>query len=127
VEEAVAPLLGLTTMLAGVCLLQHVLTGRGASDALGPNRLVGIKMRATLSSDAAWRAGHAAAQPALRTAWVGGLVGVAVLGSWWLAVRDEPPRLLVVACALLLTSVAASFAAAVRRAEAAARRVVGGG
>jgi hypothetical protein len=59
-----------TLLLTLACLALHVGAG---DDSLPPrNRLVGLKTRATLRSDEAWAAGHAAARPTLR---VGAFVG----------------------------------------------------
>ena len=43
-----------------------VVTRMGANGDVGRNRAVGIRTRATQRSDAAWRAGHAAALPVTR-------------------------------------------------------------
>lgn len=59
-----------TLLLALACVALHV---AAKDDSLPPrNRLVGLKTKATLRSDEAWAAGHAAARPALR---VGAVVG----------------------------------------------------
>lgn len=64
-------LVGLVGMLGGTVLLPAVtlpLTRRAADGRLGLNDLAGIRTRATKSSDAAWRVGHAAALPVLAPA-----------------------------------------------------------
>lgn len=61
----------------------HYVKNQVASGNLGRNPAVGIRTRATMSSDAAWTAGHAAAAPLLTatylTAYAVGVIS-AVLG-----------------------------------------------
>jgi hypothetical protein len=60
VPVAVAGLLGLLMVVCGAVVS---LVGRRAADGrLGRNAVAGIRLSATLRSDAAWRAGHAAAK-----------------------------------------------------------------
>lgn len=74
----------LALSLAGTGLLCWAVSRAGASGALGPNGAVGIRTRATRRSEAAWRAGHAAAvRPALMTSV--GPAAVSVPGALLLA------------------------------------------
>ncbi|WP_457190289.1 SdpI family protein [Nocardioides sp. P5_E3] len=121
------PLLVLTAALSAVCLLQFVMTRLGATQGMGPNRLDGFKTKATLASDGAWRAGHAAAQPALLTAAVTGL-GVAIPLALRQASSDaDPTPAFTVVCALAAVAVAVLFGLAVHRANRAARQVTNNG
>ena len=54
--------LGIGALLAGTGLAVALLTRRAADGRLRRNALAGIRTRATLSSDEAWRTGHAAAR-----------------------------------------------------------------
>lgn len=86
-EEAVGGvLLGLTAVALGP--LVHALTTAAAEGRIARNQLVGIRTRRTLSSDAAWTRGHAAAAPwTRRTAWATALVGLVTVA---LALSDRP-------------------------------------
>jgi len=126
-DSAYVALLVLTAALSAVCLLQFVMTRLGATQGMGPNRFAGIKTRATLASDGAWRAGHAAAQPALLTAAVTGL-GVAVPLALWRASSDtDPTPAFTVVCALTAAAVAVLLGLAVHRADRAARQITDDG
>ena len=127
-DSAYVPLLVLTAALSAVCLLQFVMTQLGATQGMGPNRLAGIKTKATLASDGAWRAGHAAAQPALLTAAVTGLGAAIPLALWQASSDTDPSPAFTVVCALAAAAVAVLFGLAVHRANRAARQVtdVGG-
>lgn len=54
---------GLALLLCAAGVSAAVLTRRAADGRLGRSHLAGIRTRSTLRSDAAWRAGHAAAVP----------------------------------------------------------------
>lgn len=123
-DSAYIPLLAGTAALSAVCLLQFVLSQVGATSGMGPNRFAGIKTKATLASDGAWKAGHDAAQPALLTAAVTGL-GLAVpLALWQTSSDGEPPAAFTAACALAAVTVVVLFWTAIRRADKAARQTI---
>jgi hypothetical protein len=126
-DSAHVPLLVLTAALAAACLLQFVMTQLGATQGMGPNRLAGIRTRATLASDDAWRAGHAAAQPALLTAAVTGLGAALPLALWRAWSDTDPTPAFTVVCALAAAAVAVLFGLAVHRANRAARQVTDDG
>ncbi|MGO4489030.1 SdpI family protein [Microbacterium sp. 2RAF4] len=99
IEIAVAALAILVTVLPAVGTIPR-------------NRFVGVRTRATLASDTAWRAGHRAA--VLPMALTG---GVAIVGGTVLAVlgfMNEPS--VVIVLALILLSGAVWSSAAARRA-----------
>src|SRR5690606_18803506 len=102
-------------------LLQYVMTRLGATDDLGPNRMVGIKTKATLASDDAWRAGHAAAQPALLATAVTGPALALPLVAWRIAAGSDASLVLTVASGVAAAVVLVLFGAAVVRANRAAR------
>lgn len=84
---AVALLLGLLMTGCGAAVS---LVGRRAADGrLRRNAVAGIRIGATMRSDAAWRAGHAAARGASDVSGavfvLTGLVGVAVRSAPWFA------------------------------------------
>ena len=126
-DSAYVALLVLTAALSAVCLLQFVMTRLGATQGMGPNRLAGIKTKATLASDGAWRAGHAAAQPALLTAAVTGLGAAIPLALWQASSDTDPSPAFTVVCALAAAAVAVLFGLAVHRANHAARQVTNNG
>jgi hypothetical protein len=84
VPGAVALLLGLLMVVCGAAV--SLVNRRAADGRLGRNAVAGIRIGATLRSDAAWRAGHAAAQGPSD---VSGAV-FAVTGLVAMVVRDAP-------------------------------------
>ncbi|RRO18315.1 SdpI family protein [Saccharopolyspora rhizosphaerae] len=63
-----------------VALVFHRIAGRIRSGALTRNPLAGVRTAATMRSDAAWSAGHRAAEPLMRvTARVAAIAGIATL------------------------------------------------
>ena len=66
-ESSIGALIGIASSLLVIAVLYGV-TRAGATGGMGRNGAVGIRTRATKRSDAAWRAGHAAALPVARTA-----------------------------------------------------------
>jgi uncharacterized membrane protein len=70
------------TALLLVLLIASVAAARGA---LRLNHLFGVRLPALMTSEAAWRRGHAAAV-AFGVAIVASLVGMAVPVSYWLAI-----------------------------------------
>ncbi len=91
-----------------------LVTRRAADGRLVRNGAAGIRTRATMASDEAWRAGHAAAQSLSDVAGVAfGMTGLAALGV--------PSSGRFTAVALLGTAVATAFLlSGVRRAQRAA-------
>lgn len=117
-----APLLAVVLAVAAASLLQYAMTQQGGTDGMGPNRLVGIRTKATLASDEAWRAGHAAAQPWLLATAVLGPVLALALVAWRVAAGSPPSAALTVAAAAATLVVLGLFASAVVRAQRSARR-----
>ena len=76
----------LAVLLGATGVLVSALSRRAADGRLGRNPLAGIRTRATMRSDAAWRAGHAAAR---RLSDVSAAVFV-LTGLVGLVVRDAP-------------------------------------
>jgi hypothetical protein len=87
VPVAVALLLGLLMVVCGAAV--SLVNRRAADGRLGRNAVAGIRIGATLRSDAAWRAGHSAAQGptdvAAAVLVVTGLLAVVVRGAPWFA------------------------------------------
>ncbi|WP_243791818.1 SdpI family protein [Saccharopolyspora gloriosae] len=79
------------------------------SGNLGRNPAIGIRTRATKSSDAAWKAGHLAAGPwlmaAARTGYSGGAVTV-VLALLLLTIGHDSPIALLVPCSATIAVIA---------------------
>jgi uncharacterized membrane protein len=101
-------------ILALVCI---VTTYCAAAGKLRRNQIAGIRLPATMASDAAWRAGHRAAIPFM---WL--TVPVAVVGSAVVATMKLGPLVAVVVGLLPIVLIAIVIAAAVA-AHKAARRV----
>ncbi|MEV8157238.1 SdpI family protein [Kocuria salsicia] len=66
-ESSGGALIGIVMSVVVLGIL-FMVTRMGASGEMGRNGAVGIRTRATKRSDAAWRAGHAAALPVVRIA-----------------------------------------------------------
>ncbi|WP_433546063.1 SdpI family protein [Streptomyces sp. CA-294286] len=101
----------------------HLVKNHVAKGGLGRNAAIGIRTRATTSSDTAWEAGHAAAAPLLtatcRTAYAAGaLTWVSVLV---LVLSDSGTPVVVALPAGGTVAVLVLLSAAARRANAAAR------
>ncbi|MFD0356811.1 SdpI family protein [Streptomyces sp. NPDC127110] len=61
---------GFAAGLVAMGAVVHYMRNQVASGAIGRNSAVGIRTRATMASDGAWRAGHAAAAPMLTVAFL---------------------------------------------------------
>ncbi|MFJ8540773.1 SdpI family protein [Streptomyces sp. NPDC093586] len=112
---------GLTTL--GVMV--HYVKNQAASGRIQRNSAVGIRTKATMSSDGAWRTGHASAAPMLTvtflTAYATGAISLAI--SLALTLNDaENPAVVIVPLAGLVVVLALLTAAAVK-ANSAARAV----
>lgn len=83
--------------VAVIAIVSTVLPARGL---IGRNRLVGIRTRATLRSDTAWRRGHSAA--VLPMALTGGVVVVAGLVLIGLGHLESIPATVALAIVLLV-------------------------
>ncbi|EFQ84405.1 hypothetical protein HMPREF0063_10257 [Aeromicrobium marinum DSM 15272] len=117
--------ISLTAGLAMLAVLLQHLRCAVLDGHLGRNGAVGLRTRATRSSDRAWTAGHLAAAPRLRAAWISAAVGAAATvaaAGVQAAVGDRSPWALLpsgVAYAVVLGLVAAAGVTADR----AARRI----
>ena len=81
-----------------------IIAARTATGAIGPNRWVGLRTRATMASPEAWVAGNGAARVAIQTAAVIiGVTGVAVGVLAW--TTDLLPLILLVGIALMFGAV----------------------
>ncbi|MFT7650144.1 MAG: hypothetical protein ACI8Y4_004910 [Candidatus Poriferisodalaceae bacterium] len=77
-----------------------IIAARAATGAIGPNRLAGLRTRATMASPEAWVAGNRAARAGIQTAAVIlGVTGVAVGVLAW--TTDLLPLILLVGLALM--------------------------
>ncbi|OON81724.1 SdpI family protein [Streptomyces tsukubensis] len=123
-DPVAGPVCGVGLITLGV--LMHYVKDRVASGSIHRNSVIGIRTKATMSSDNAWSAGHAAAAPMLTvtylTAYALGSITLAI--SLVFAVSDvENPAVIVIplsgiGAVLVLLSVAAAKAdAAARTAE----------
>ncbi|MCC5671419.1 SdpI family protein [Kocuria rhizophila] len=65
-DSSAGALIGIVMSVVVLGVL-FMVTRMGASGEMGRNGAVGIRIKATKRSDAAWRAGHAAALPVART------------------------------------------------------------
>jgi hypothetical protein len=87
VPVAARLLLGLLCVVSGIAVA--LVNRRAADGRLRRNAVAGIRIRSTLRSDAAWRAGHAAARPASDAAGavfaVTGLAATVVRPAPWFA------------------------------------------
>jgi SdpI/YhfL family protein len=103
----------------------QVIRAQAANGDLERNAAMGIRTRATMSSDAAWRAGHRAAVPWLHAATISGCAAAAVSivsSALLLATADESAGPMVVAL-LGWVAVLTILLVAVREADSAARSV----
>jgi hypothetical protein len=113
-----------------MAVVLHALEHQVATGTLERNGLVGIRTRATMTSDEAWRAGHSAANPRVRAAaYAGyGFAAVAIVSGIVLLALDADGWVLAVPLVTALVGYAASLALLLLAAQAAnraARRVEG--
>jgi SdpI/YfhL protein family len=103
-----------TAALGLVAAVSVVTTHMAASGKLRRNQTTGIRVPATMASDAAWRAGHRAAMPLM---WL--TVPVAIVGSVVVAVTNVAfggvlPGFMVVLVAILIAAAVVANKAARR-------------
>lgn len=103
-ESPVRDALPLSVLPIVAAVVLWIIAARAATGAIGPNRWVGLRTRATLASPEAWVAGNSAARAGLQTAAViigvtGFLVGVL---AW---TTDLLPLILLVGLALMFGAV----------------------
>lgn len=108
--SATLPLLAL--LVAGV--VEAAATGR-----IGRNSAIGIRLPATLASDAAWTAGHRAAR---RPAWAGFTLTTAVAVASFFTAEQASAVLGVAVLVVFVAALVVASIAAVRAAERAVRR-----
>ena len=103
----------------------HLVRSEADRDGLRRNTAVGIRTRSTLTSEAAWRAGHRAASPWLRAAATAGWTTAAAGATSAVLVTITGTRTIgpVVICLVGYVAVLTIVVLGVRRADAAARSV----
>jgi uncharacterized membrane protein len=110
-----------------LALMVHYLKSQVASGNFGRNSAIGIRTKATMSSDAAWDAGHSAAAPMLTvaylTAYAAGVITAAMVLALKLSDVDKPVFIVVPLCGMGL--VIALVSAAAGKANSAARAAGG--
>lgn len=103
-ESPVRDALPLSVLPIVAAVVLWTIAARAATGAIGPNRWVGLRTRATMATREAWVAGNSAARPGLQTAAVilgitGFLVGVL---AW---TTDLLPLILLVGSALMFGAI----------------------
>ncbi|AZM92130.1 MULTISPECIES: SdpI family protein [Streptomyces] len=114
---------GFAAGLVAMGAVVHYTRNQVASGATGRNSALGIRTRATMASDGAWRAGHAAAAPMLTVAFLTAYAAAAVSLALAVAAASTgsgSPAALVVPAAGTVAFLALLVTAAVK-ANAAAR------
>ncbi|MFF8566616.1 SdpI family protein [Streptomyces albidoflavus] len=124
---AIEPVAGLgfgVGLLAFGAAVHHV-RSELATGTVPRNYGAGIRTRATMSSEAAWQAGHAAAGPALRLSYLTayGTGALSLLISLALALLDAAHPVVLVVPGAGMAAALAFLVAATRKADKAARAV----
>ncbi|GHH40949.1 SdpI family protein [Streptomyces candidus] len=119
-------MVGLLVFGAGLLwmgVMVHLVRNHVTKGGMGRNSAIGIRTRATTSSDAAWEAGHAAAAPLLtatcRAAYTAGALTWVSVPVLTLSGRATPAVVALPACGTV--AVVVLLAVAAGRANAAAR------
>ncbi|URM91147.1 SdpI family protein [Streptomyces sp. MRC013] len=114
---------GLGLMALGVVI--HYVKSKVASGGIQRNSVIGIRTKATMSSDSAWQAGHAAAAPMLTatflTAYAMGVISSALGLTSTLGDAENPPVMVIAPGGLVV--VLALLVIAAIKANSAARAV----
>ncbi|GEO96679.1 SdpI family protein [Kocuria turfanensis] len=105
-------------MMSLVPVTVYFMTSAAASGRLPRNKWVGLRTEASLSSEMAWRAGHAVALPRLRWSVVAGVAGTAFIVGTLLLTDSDSAGLLPLG--LTLVMLVTIFQAAARGVQAAA-------
>ncbi|MFF9839276.1 SdpI family protein [Streptomyces sp. NPDC013740] len=113
---------GFAAGLAPLGAVVHYVRNQVANGGIGRNSAVGIRTRATMASDRAWQAGHAAASPMLTAAFLTAYLAALTCLALALALTpagSESPAAGIVAAAGLVAVLALLTAAAIKANSAA--------
>lgn len=112
-----SPLLG-TLLLSAII---HVMIASIQSGDFSRQSVLGLRTKATLSSDQAWITGHRAALPMLKTVAWAGYIGAALLVILFVFFPQPRPYALITGPVILLICQAIALVYAARQASRAAR------